>query len=83
MLCSNKYITTRKKTDYNKKVIAITTKVVVIRCYCNEKKSMQAIVIKSKAIGLCKTRDAIIYITSIFFFFVVAIMLIVLCLFPL
>ena len=30
---------------------------------------MQAIVIKSKAIGLCKTRDAIIYITSIFFFF--------------
>ena len=39
-----------------KKFIAITTNVIVIGVIATIKKSMQAVVIKSEAIGLCNTR---------------------------
>ena len=39
-----------------KKVVAITTNVVVIGVNATTKKLMQAIVINSEAIGLCNTR---------------------------
>ena len=38
-----------------KKVIAITTNVVVIGVIAMTKKSMQAVIINSEAIGLCNT----------------------------
>ena len=39
-----------------KKVVAITTNVIVIGIIATTKKSMQAVVINSEAIGLCNTR---------------------------
>ena len=46
----------KKKLNTTKKVVAITTNVIVIKCIATTKRSMQVIVIKSEAIGLCNTR---------------------------
>ena len=44
-----------KRLNTTKKVIAITTNVVVIGVIAMTKKSMQVVVINSEAIGLCNT----------------------------
>ena len=49
-------ITTRKRLNTVKKVVAITINVVVIGVIATTKKSMQAVVINSEAIDLCNTR---------------------------
>ena len=46
----------KKRLNTTKYVIAITTNVIVIGVVATTKNSMQAVVLNSKAIGLCKTR---------------------------
>ena len=50
------YILQEKRLNITKKFIAITINVVVIGVIATTKKSMQAIVINSKTIGLCNTK---------------------------
>ena len=45
-----------KRLDTTKKVVAITTNVIVRGVIATIKKLMQAVVINSEAIGLCNTR---------------------------
>ena len=45
-----------KRLNITKKVIAITTNVIVIGAIATTKKSMQVIVINFETIGLCNTR---------------------------
>ena len=59
-----------KGLNTTKKVVAITTNVVVIGVIATTKKLMQAIVINSEVIGLCNTRfslQSIPYIATIYF----------------
>ena len=65
-----------KRLNTTKKVVAITTNVVVIGVIATTKKFMQAVVINSEVIGLCNTRFSLQYmeyIATIYFENLVAI----------
>ena len=61
----SKYAIQEKRLNTTKKVVAITTNVIVIGVIVTTKKSMQGVVINSEAIGLCNTKFSLQWISHI------------------